>query len=117
MGWGGDDTTHASCFAIESSFTLDATLLDLVLPLTLRYLIFDATLLGLVLPLLLRYLVFDAKFLHLKEGGPSLKRVCQTSWLLNVVPNKTLTFGSISAVPNGVGRRTAQVCWPKRVNN
>ena len=31
MGRGGDDTTHVSCFAIESSFTVDATLLDLVL--------------------------------------------------------------------------------------
>ena len=28
VGWGGDDTTHVSCFATGSSFALDATPLD-----------------------------------------------------------------------------------------
>ena len=65
MGWGGDDTAHVSCFAIESSFTVDATLLDLVLPLLPRYLISDAKLLHLILPLMLRYLIIDAQLLHL----------------------------------------------------
>ena len=35
VGWGGDDTTHVSCFATGSSFTRDATPLDLSLPLML----------------------------------------------------------------------------------
>ena len=36
-GWGGDDTTHVSCFATGSSFELHATLHDLSLVFLLRY--------------------------------------------------------------------------------
>ena len=40
MGWGGDDTTHVSCFATGSSFEHHATLHDLSLVLMLHYMIF-----------------------------------------------------------------------------
>ena len=55
-GVDGNDTAHVSCFAIESSFILDVMLLDLVLPLLLRYLILACP---------VATLIFDAKLFHL----------------------------------------------------
>ena len=89
-GWGGVGWGGAGMILHMSL----ASLLDLLLHLMLRHLI-------LPLPLMLRYLILF---------GQSSKRVCPASWLLNLVPNNTVTFGSI-------GRWTAQVCWPKQVTN
>ena len=115
VGWG--NTNPMSCSANWSSLLLlhelDATLLDLHLYFYMSNVI---TAKGFTLwkngseggDMLMSTQV------ALTPSGQSSKRVCRTGC---VIPNRTLTSGSISAVPNGVGRLTAQVCWPKQVSN